>query len=68
MTYLQNNLGIFKIEGPRPLWLERIGGHFPGPGSGKAIIERWGCPADHTVEGHDGGDILGQRTRLNSII
>jgi hypothetical protein len=55
MTYLQNNLGIFKIEGPHPLWPGELPrANFPGLGS--RITGGW----NETDEGHDGGSVLGQ--------
>lgn len=54
MTCLQNNLRIFKIEGPRPLWLgpgENLVGIFPGQADVKT---------NGRTEGHDGGGVPGQ--------
>src|SRR6266852_858881 len=56
MTCLQNNLGIFEIEGPRPLWPgEHFGDNFPGRGIRSIENLRW-----DTHNRHDGGGVLGQ--------
>jgi hypothetical protein len=56
-TCLQNNLGIFKIEGPcyYPLW---SGEHFGDEShrAGSRLIARW----LQSEEGHDAGGVLGQ--------
>ena len=56
MTCLQNDLGVFKIEGPHPFKLypgNHLGNIFPRPGS--RLIVR--CL--QSEEGHDAGGVLG---------